>query len=153
MAITKAYSLKNVALTVGGIPIPAESEDEFVRFERNAEAYTTEVAADGTYTIVESSDEGATCTITLKGNARAARILAGLLQAQKATQRTTGRIPPLPFGFFEPATGTSILTAGFMLDGGMPTMGKTGSGTIEYKIVLPDALKAGRFDLNPAVIV
>lgn len=87
----KVYNADEVAISVAGIPITGGFADgEFVRIERETEAFSDVVGTDGEVTRSKTNDKRATVTIILMQTADANDLLAALHRTDKKTPGGSG---------------------------------------------------------------
>lgn len=101
----KTYSPKDVSVIVAGTIISGFAEDTFVSIERDSDAFTKVVGADGEVSRTASADLSGTITITLLATSASNDILSALAIADQLT--LSGEFPVLIKDEF----GNSIHTA------------------------------------------
>jgi hypothetical protein len=101
----KTYSPKDVSVIVAGTQISGFAEDSFVTVERDSDAFTKIVGADGEVSRSASADLSGTITLTLLGTSASNDILAALAIADAIS--LNGEFPVL----IKDELGTSLHTA------------------------------------------
>lgn len=101
----KTYSPKDVSVIVAGTQISGFAEDTFVNVERDSDAFTKVVGADGEVSRTASADLSGTITITLLGTSASNDILSALAVADALS--LSGQFPIL----IKDELGTSLHTA------------------------------------------
>lgn len=92
----KVYDSSEVGVSFAGIPITGGYADgEFVRIERETEAFTDVVGTDGEVTRSGTNDNRANVTIRLMQTAEANALLSALHNTDKATSGGAGVAPLL----------------------------------------------------------
>jgi len=101
----KTYSPKDVTVIVAGTQISGFAEDTFVTVERDSDAFTKIVGADGEVSRSASADLSGTITITLLGTSSSNDILSALALADQIS--LSGEFPVL----IKDELGTTLHTA------------------------------------------
>lgn len=87
----KVYDADQVSITIAGVPIIAGFADgEFLRIERETEAFSDVVGTDGEVTRSKSNDDRATITVILMQTADSNDLLAALHRNDKRTPGGAG---------------------------------------------------------------
>lgn len=81
----KTYSPKAVSVIVAGMQITGFAEDSFVSVERDSDAFTKTVGADGEVSRSASADLSGTITITLQSTSDSNEILSALSLADQVS--------------------------------------------------------------------
>ncbi len=89
---TDTYDPKLFSLVVAGIPLPAKgyADGEFIKLERDAQAYTDAVGTDGAVIRTRSHDQRATVTFTTMQKAAINAILSTLILADLNSENGAG---------------------------------------------------------------
>jgi len=103
---THSFDPKDVIIIVGGFPMGGFADGEFMSFERNNDAFTQSVGADGDTTRVKSNDRSGSLTITLDQTSLSNDVLSGIAQLDE--KANAGLVPIL----VKEKNGTSTLFAG-----------------------------------------
>lgn len=103
---THSFDPKDVIVTVGGFPIGGWADGEFMSFERNSDAFTQTVGADGDTTRVKSNDKSGNLTLTLDQTSLSNDVLSAIATADELSN--SGIVPVL----IKELNGTSTLFAG-----------------------------------------
>lgn len=90
--MSNLYDPKLYSLVLAGIPIPAKgyADGEFIKIDRDAQAYTDVVGTDGAVTRARQWDQRATCTFTTMQEAAVNAILSTLLLADQNSDNGAG---------------------------------------------------------------
>lgn len=87
----RVYSSSQVNLSIAGIPITGGFADgEFLRIERESEAFTDVVGTDGEVTRNKTNDNRATATVILMQSAEANKLLSDLHNNDKNSEGGAG---------------------------------------------------------------
>lgn len=89
----KTYSPKEVSVIVAGTQISGFAEDTFINVERDSDAFTKIVGADGEVSRSASADLSGTITITLMGTSASNDILSALAAVDQLS--LSGEFPVL----------------------------------------------------------
>lgn len=103
---THSFDPKDVVVTVGGFPMGGFADGEFVSFERNNDAFTQSVGADGDTTRVKSNDRSGSLTITLDQTSLSNDVLSTFANLDELSN--SGIVPIL----VKEINGTSTLFTG-----------------------------------------
>lgn len=138
--MAKAYNLKLVVCTVGGVPVSGYGEDDAIGLEWDEALREKTVTADGQTIYSMNNNRGLTVTLTLSQKSYARTLLDALLEAQ--TGDNVGISPPLilplPFALIDPSTGESYLSLDCVfITRPAASKGKT-VGEVEYELHLPN---------------
>ena len=89
--MTQVYDATEVDISFAGIPITGGFADgEFVRIERETEAFGVVVGTDGEVTRNSNNDDRATVTVILMQSSESNAVLRGLVNADKNTPGGSG---------------------------------------------------------------
>ena len=89
----KTYDPKQISVIVGGAIISGFADGEFVTTERNEDAFTLNVGADGEGGRVKSNNKSGRITLTLQQTSDSNLVLSGYAQADEL--RNAGVVPAL----------------------------------------------------------
>lgn len=96
MSLVNPTDLKQLALTINGVPVTGASDDDFVVLAPNAGPYSYKVGGRGEYAPARTNDDGATITISIFEGATAVRQrldeIVRLQKTQGLTSATYARI-------------------------------------------------------------
>lgn len=84
--MNRAYAPHEVLVTVGGLPIVAKSDDEFLVVDYNEDAATLNVGVDGEGSLSFNKNESGRFTIRVMQGSEANDILMGIFVAFKANK-------------------------------------------------------------------
>lgn len=89
---TDLYDPALYTLVIAGIPIPAKgyADGEFIRIDRDSDAFTDTVGTDGSVTRNRSHDQRATCTFTTRAKAEINAVLSVLHNADLNSDNGAG---------------------------------------------------------------
>ncbi len=141
-AILHSYSLMDVFLTVGGIPISGYGADEGVVIEPSADIVEITTGATGLDVASRINNFGATMQITVLEAARSYRDLGALMKAQELE---VGAILPLAVQMIDIVNGDKISAShGVFLS--RPEMSKRSRvGTRVFGLYLPNGMRNAEF--------
>lgn len=81
----RTYDPKQVVITVGGVPMSGFADGTFLEVQREDDAYTKVVGADGYTTRTRSNNRSGSITLTLKQSSPSNDVLSGFAILDEAT--------------------------------------------------------------------
>ena len=84
MAVT-TYDPKQILITLGGVPVSGFADGTFVTVERDEDAFSKVVGADGITSRAKSNNRGGVITVTLQQTSPANDTLSGFLLADETS--------------------------------------------------------------------
>ena len=103
--VLKTYDPASVVISIGGVPMGGFSEGTFLTVERNEDAFTEVVGADGETTRSKSNNKSGIMTLTLKQSSASNDVLSGFLIADELNG--SGVVPVL----IEDLEGTTLIAS------------------------------------------
>ena len=133
MAAVASYAFKDVVLLFNGVPLSGFADgDDAIVIERNVDAYTLLVGADGDAMALKQANKSGVATLKLLQSSASNAILTAVLKIQDA-----GLLSPVPFSVVDP-NGLDLVLAEAAFPAGPPRLVYgAGHNPREWKLALP----------------
>lgn len=132
--ILRSHDLKQVQLTIDGVPISGFAESGKVTFEFSGDAWTNAVGSAGEVTTSKSNDSRVVATITCRQGGRGHTVLGSKFQEQ---QRQQGPVKTMRFFMLNPVTGEKISDDQAVFQTRPAPSQEVEAGDREFTILLP----------------
>lgn len=137
--MAQLYDLKNVLITIGGIPMGGFGNNEAAVLQFGDDAKSSDVSADGQVVVSRNNDPRLFVVLTFLQTSGSIPVLEDFRNLQDGVEAGVGPalIPPLPFSLFNFTNDETVFDPNtiFMSQPGIP-FGKN-VGQTQYTLLLP----------------